>query len=291
MIRITKRCVTFNKYARNFNFHNEMKAAITRSHSHVALCLPQLHETHQAYKMKSVTRKRCSLRYTYTRNCGSTKEIILTPHKKTDVPRYIFCTNLTTPVNRTTGHHPATRSVFSTICNSRPVIDPCRYHGDHVTSKRDHVYQRLEGEASISCRRQQVSGQSLILVGAGNTCFSLQSLVHVITFRCHFFVAHSVYPTFTGLLPTFITLSSAHVPIPPILRASTTVVCYKGTSVIFHTPCRHGNTPVADGSCAGGHVGTGLCAPSHQNIWMRWEVALRKCNGFYVVVSVTISLT
>jgi len=29
MIRITKRCVTFNIYARNFNFHNEMKATIT----------------------------------------------------------------------------------------------------------------------------------------------------------------------------------------------------------------------------------------------------------------------
>ena len=48
MIRITKHCVTFNKYVRNFNFHNEMKATITLSHSHVALCLPQLHETHQA---------------------------------------------------------------------------------------------------------------------------------------------------------------------------------------------------------------------------------------------------
>jgi len=65
--------------------------------------------------MKSVTRKRCSLHYTYTRNCGSTKEIKLTPHKKTDVPRYIFFTNLTTLVNRTTDHHPATRSVVSTF--------------------------------------------------------------------------------------------------------------------------------------------------------------------------------
>jgi len=48
MIHITKRCVTFNKYASNFNFHNEMKAKITLSHSHAALYLPQLHETHQA---------------------------------------------------------------------------------------------------------------------------------------------------------------------------------------------------------------------------------------------------
>ena len=50
-------------------------------------------------------------------------------------------------------------------------------------------------------------------------------------------------------------------PIPPILRANTTVVCYKGISVTSHSPCRHGNNPVADGSCAGGHVGPGLCAP------------------------------
>jgi len=84
MICITKRCVTFNKYARNFNFHNEMKATVTLSHSHAALYLPQLHETPgmHIYKMKSVTRKRCRLRYTYTRNCGSTKEIKLTPHKR-----------------------------------------------------------------------------------------------------------------------------------------------------------------------------------------------------------------
>ena len=48
MIHITKRLVTFNKYARNFNFHNEMKATITLSHSHVALCLPHIDETHKA---------------------------------------------------------------------------------------------------------------------------------------------------------------------------------------------------------------------------------------------------
>ena len=48
MIRIKKRCVMFNKYARNFNFHNEMKTTVTLSHTHAVLCLPQLHETHQA---------------------------------------------------------------------------------------------------------------------------------------------------------------------------------------------------------------------------------------------------
>ena len=47
-IRITKRCVSFNIYARNFNFHNEMKTTITLSHSHDALCLPLFQETHEA---------------------------------------------------------------------------------------------------------------------------------------------------------------------------------------------------------------------------------------------------
>jgi len=43
--------------------------------------LSQLHETHQdmlIYKMKSVTRKRCSLRYSYIRNCCFTTKMKLT---------------------------------------------------------------------------------------------------------------------------------------------------------------------------------------------------------------------
>jgi len=43
MIRITKRCVTFNTYASNCNFHNEMKTTVTLSDTHAALCLSQLH--------------------------------------------------------------------------------------------------------------------------------------------------------------------------------------------------------------------------------------------------------
>jgi len=38
-----------------------------------------------------------------------------------------------------------------------------------------------------------------LLSAAGNTCLSVQSLVHVITFRCHFLVAHSAYPIVTGV--------------------------------------------------------------------------------------------
>ena len=47
MIRITKRFVTFNKYAGSFNFHNEMKTTVTLSHA-MLLCLSQLYETHHA---------------------------------------------------------------------------------------------------------------------------------------------------------------------------------------------------------------------------------------------------
>ena len=83
MIRTTKRCVTFNIYARNFNFHNEMKATIILSQSCVVFLCSMKHTKH-AYKRISVTSKRCSLP---TRNCDSTKEMKLTPHKKADVPR------------------------------------------------------------------------------------------------------------------------------------------------------------------------------------------------------------
>ena len=44
------------------------------------------------------------------------------------------------------------------------------------------------------------------------------------------------------------------VPLPPILRTTTTVVCYNGIFVTSHSPCFHGNTPVADVSCVGGHI-------------------------------------
>jgi hypothetical protein len=38
IILITIRYVTFNKYARHFKFHNEMKNRVTLSHTHTALC-------------------------------------------------------------------------------------------------------------------------------------------------------------------------------------------------------------------------------------------------------------
>jgi len=77
IICITKGFVTFNKYARNFNIHNETITAVTPSHAILHIYI---------YEMKSVTRKCCSLRYTHRRS-GSTKEMKLTPHNKTDVQR------------------------------------------------------------------------------------------------------------------------------------------------------------------------------------------------------------
>jgi hypothetical protein len=100
MICITKRFVTFNKYTRNFNFHNEMNTTATltpllrrmkhtrHAHIYIYLCVCVCVYIYMyIYKMKSVTRKRCSLLYTYRRYCGSTIEMKITPHKKTDVPR------------------------------------------------------------------------------------------------------------------------------------------------------------------------------------------------------------
>jgi hypothetical protein len=39
-----------------------------------------------------------------------------------------------------------------------------------------------------------------LLSSAGNTCLSIQSLVLAVKFRCHFFVSHSAYPSFWGLV-------------------------------------------------------------------------------------------
>ena len=57
--------ITFNKYARNCNYHNEMKTTVTLSTQaalsfSVAWNTPGMH----IYKTKSVTRKRCNLRNT-----------------------------------------------------------------------------------------------------------------------------------------------------------------------------------------------------------------------------------
>ena len=67
----------------NIKFHNETKTALTLSHAILHI-----------YETKSVTRKRYSLRYTHRRS-GSTKEMKLTPHNKTDVQRQIIQTNQT----------------------------------------------------------------------------------------------------------------------------------------------------------------------------------------------------
>jgi hypothetical protein len=40
------------------------------------------------------------------------------------------------------------------------------------------------------------------LSSAGNTCLSIQSLVLADKFRCRFYVSHSAYPSFWGLMMT-----------------------------------------------------------------------------------------
>ena len=168
MIRIKKGFVTFNKYARNFNSHNEMKTTITR-HAGLSFSLawntPRMH----TYKMKYVRRKRCSLRYTYRRNCGSTTEM---KHNKTDVLRWIFTKNQ----------------------------DNCTW-----LDQADHTFQfevavlRLVPPAAKAI--MWLTTVLTPLSSAENTCFSFQSLVLVITFRCHSNF-HFAFPTFWGLVRT-----------------------------------------------------------------------------------------
>ena len=74
---------------------------------------------------------------------------------------------------------------------------------------------------------------------------------------------HSYFATSALPLPTFATHLLKRSP-SPILRATSIVVCYRGISVTSHSPCGNGNTPVADGSCAGGHIGPGICTHSVQ---------------------------
>ena len=47
----------------------------------------------QIYEMKSVTRKHCSLGYTFRRNCSSTTKM-KPPHNKMDEPQKIHTINL-----------------------------------------------------------------------------------------------------------------------------------------------------------------------------------------------------
>jgi hypothetical protein len=62
MIRITKRCVTFNT-CKKHNFHKRMKTTVTLKHAYVALSFSIAWNARiYIYKAKSVHKKRCSLR-------------------------------------------------------------------------------------------------------------------------------------------------------------------------------------------------------------------------------------
>ena len=166
MLRITKRRVTFNIYARNFNFHNEMEATITLSHGQFALRLCSMKHTRHAYKI-SVTRKRCSLR---TRNCDSTKEMKLDTKRRMSHNRF-SSKNLTS----------YTQFIRPETSVDKPSCDWS------LPQKRRSYDLRLSWH---------------LMSATGNTCLSIQSviqsLVRVTALRCHYFVAQSPMPLSSG---------------------------------------------------------------------------------------------
>jgi len=118
MICITKRFVTFNKYARNFTFHKEMKT--TLSHTHAGLCLSQLHAQiiwntlgMHMYKMKTI-KKNAEVYITHTHETA-------VPQQKWNLrhtTRQVSHDKLSPQIN--TGNTPNLNN--STIWSSRPVI-------------------------------------------------------------------------------------------------------------------------------------------------------------------------
>jgi hypothetical protein len=95
---------------------------------------------------------------------------------------------------------------YATQQNGCPTIN---YQHTHATTDQHATILNYSVVSTIwSSRPVFGSGPKLwrrcrqMLSAAGNTCLSIQSPVPVITFRCHFFVAHSYCPSFLGLLPT-----------------------------------------------------------------------------------------
>ena len=113
--------------------------------------------------MKSVKIKRCGLRYIYVRKCSSTPKMKLTATQQDGWP----------------------------TINSR--CKPVRELRSIAAPNLNIQIQRL-----LICDwlRPEPRLATLLLSSARNTCLSIDSLVPVITFRCHFSVAHSAYPSF-----------------------------------------------------------------------------------------------
>jgi hypothetical protein len=134
-------------------------------------CLSCLHETHQAciYKMKFVTRKRCSLRYT--------------PIYKT--PRFY---------NR--------NETYATQQDGCPTINyqqTTATTGQHTTILNYKRGVRFEVAVLwfVPVRSWGWRRWWHVLSLTGNTCLSIQSLVPVTIFRCHFLVSHRPYLSYT----------------------------------------------------------------------------------------------
>ena len=113
---------------KKLNFHNGMKSKVTLPNTpmlHSIFLNCKKHISTCIYKMKSITTKRCSLCYTYKRNCSSTKKnenyrltkriAQISKHRKTEK---IVCPTWTRKAN--------------TKCSSLLVIGSSRNKGDRV---------------------------------------------------------------------------------------------------------------------------------------------------------------
>ena len=164
---------------RNESYNNTLTQPCCVVSYSVAWNTPVMH----IYKMKSVTRKRWFALYINIYIYTHTHKK-LRFHKRNETyatqkdgsPTINFLHKSVAELHL----HASKSSVVSTIWNSRPVIGPSRSHGHRCDL-------RLLWH---------------LLSAAGNICLSIQSVVHVATFRCHFFVAHSAYPSFTGVRGT-----------------------------------------------------------------------------------------
>ena len=76
----TSGCI--QRMCKKLNFHNRIKTRLTLSNTCHAVLLSFSHQDMHIHKMKSITRKHCSLHYTYRRNCSSTRKTKLTATHK-----------------------------------------------------------------------------------------------------------------------------------------------------------------------------------------------------------------
>jgi len=153
-------------------------------------CLSQLRVTHQdmhMHEMKTVTRKRCSLRYTYITNCSSITKMKLTATRD-GWPTLNSQRKSVTLGHRLLGTRWSAPQITTVCVSNRTAPHGCShgsYAAPNLTIKVNgcwHVIGSGRGSGSRLCWHQ--------LSIVGNIWISIQSLVPQIAFRCHFLVAH-----------------------------------------------------------------------------------------------------